>query len=243
MSHPIFTDKLIEDVITGLKKCSDPIHANCCECPWAHHPHGCRTALGQGALIILEHYQSREKVLEGENKKLTYELESERINRDKLLDELMRMEKELSRYKEQEQKALNTPTMILHTEPVKIESIDYNKFAKAADKATKACEKLTKALDELDKQTTIHIDLPFVSQNSIRAQFGIPPYHPKPQEIAKVGDIFSAVTPSYGVRYHTVTRVCPDGIYNTPGSRFMDTIREIFRKDENGNLKLIWKRK
>lgn len=181
--------------------------------------------------------------LDERNDKLCDELRYRDSKIRDLLEEIDRQNKELYHRREWEQLVRSQPTMILHTEPVKIEPIDFTKMAKAADKATKACEKLTKALDELDKTTTIHIDLPVCRPNRVRAAFGLPPINPKPQDVAKEGDVLCMPRESGGIFYREVQYVDDDGIHDRIGCVRPRAILEIYRKDENGNLKLIWKRK
>lgn len=167
------------------------------------------------------------------------QLDTEKLRNRMLMNECDRQKEELARYKEQEQTLAKQP-MVLHTEPVKIESINYAKMAKAADKATKACNDLTKALEELDRLYNKH---GVIKMNDIRAQFGLPPYNPKPREIAKEGDVLCMDRDSGGMYYREVQYVDANGIHDRIGCVKPYAIHSIYRKDENGNLKLIWKRK
>ena len=154
MSCDIFTDKFVSDVITGLQKCSDPLHVNCLECPWAHHPNGCRRVLEQGALIIIKHYRDKNGCLETELKKRVDELRKAEMEVKYHMARNDALDRELTRYKEQKQLLSKQPIFI--SEPVKIEEIDFAKVAKNADKATKACNNLVDALNELDRLRNKH---------------------------------------------------------------------------------------
>ena len=113
MSCDIFTDKFVSDVITGLQKCSDPLYVNCLECPWAHHPNGCRRTLEQGALIIIKHYRDENGCLETELKKRVDELRKAEMevkyhmNRNEALDRTIKEQEENNaRLTEQNKKLL-----------------------------------------------------------------------------------------------------------------------------------------
>ena len=178
------------------------------------------------------------KDLDERNDKLCDELRHRNDDIRNLLEEIDRQNKELYHRREWEQLVRSQP-MILHTEPVKIESVscDVAKMAKAADKATKACHKLTEALEELDKLSKRHS---VISKNDIRSMFGMPPLNPKPWEIAKVGDVFGVKTLCGNIVYYTVSRIDRDGICNNTGAKYTSTIVNVFRLHDNGDLKLIW---
>lgn len=183
------------------------------------------------------------KYLDERNDKLCDELRyRDRKMRD-LLEEIDRQNKELYHHREWERLVRSQP-MILHTEPVKIERVDVNvtKVAKAANKAAKSLDDAVKALNKLNE---FRIEVPSclgVPENRIRAMFGLPPYNPNPQEIAKEGDVLCMDRESGGAFYREVQYVNVDGIYDRIGCVRPRAIHSIYRKDENGNLKLIWKR-
>lgn len=183
------------------------------------------------------------KDLDERNDKLVDELCHRDSKMRNLLEEIDRQNKELYHHREWERLVCGQPVILQHAEPIKIETIDYVKMAKAADKATKACKKLTKALDEFDKTTTVHIDLPAVIPNRVRAAFGLPPINPKPHEIAKEGDLVSVTTDSGRELYYEVMFADIDGIRDRCGVIHNRLINRIYRKDGNGDLKLIWEKK
>ena len=170
------------------------------------------------------------KYLDERNEKLIAEL----CNRDRKIRDLC---EEIDRYKKQENMLAKQPTM-LYTEPVKIEPVNYSKLAKAADKAAKSLDEAVKALNKLNSACDM---CPGVQMNRIRAMFGLNPLNTPPHFIAMPGDVFRVDTPNYGARYFEVARSTIYGVFNKSGSKFVDIV-ELYRKDENGNLKLIWKK-
>lgn len=185
------------------------------------------------------------KYLDERSDKLVDELRNRDSKIRDLLTEIDRQNKELYHRREWEQMVRVQPTMILHTEPVKIEPINYTKLAKAADKATKSLNEAAKAINKLKQTCNGYSDAAVstgVPTNILRAALGLPLINFKPQDIAREGDVFAASTPNGKDRYFSVMAVDPDGIYNHVGARFTSTVTKIFRLDKSGDLRLIWKR-
>lgn len=252
----------IEKVKTGLAYCSGSDICAGDVCPY-HDTHSvvvCRNALDRDAFILVNEYQheigelkeNNARLAEQNKKLLEKEIENARLRNEnqtirddnkyldtrndklcaengRLSDELEHTREELAMYKE----------AMKFTEVVKIEDINFAKVAKNADKATKACNDLVDALDKLDELRKRHS---VISKNDIRSMFGLPPFNPKPQEVAKEGDVLCMNRKYGGVYYREVQYVNVDGIYDRIGCVRPRCIVGIYRKDENGNLKLIWAR-